>query len=46
MSRIFYIIFRFHAYILRRWVSRIPFHLIRLQFYRLSGLKFGKNALF
>lgn len=44
MSRIFYIIFRFHAYILRRWVSRIPFHLIRLQFYRLSGLKFGKKC--
>ena len=44
MSRIFYIIFRFHAYILRRWVSCIPFHLIRLQVYRLSGLKFGKKC--
>jgi maltose O-acetyltransferase len=44
MSRIFYIIFRFHAYILRRWVSCIPFHFIRLQVYRLSGLKFGKKC--
>jgi acetyltransferase-like isoleucine patch superfamily enzyme len=44
MSRIFYIIFRFYAYILRRWVSRIPFHLIRLQIYRLSGLKFGNKC--
>jgi len=44
MSRIFYIIFRFHAYVLRRWVSRIPFHLIRLQLYRWSGLTAGKKC--
>ena len=44
MSRIFYIIFRFHAYVLRRWVSCIPFHLIRLQIYRWSGLTAGKKC--
>jgi len=44
MSPLFFGLSRFYAYILRRWVSRIPFHLIRLQAYRLSGLKFGKKC--
>jgi acetyltransferase-like isoleucine patch superfamily enzyme len=44
MSPLFFALSRFYAYILRRWVSRTPFHLIRLLVYRLSGLKFGKKC--
>ena len=44
MAKINFIVTRFFAYLLRRWVSCIPFHLIRLQIYRLSGLRVGKNC--
>jgi maltose O-acetyltransferase len=44
MSPVFFALSRFYAYILRQWVSCIPFHFIRLHIYRLSGLKTGKNC--
>lgn len=44
MAKINYFLARFYAYVLRTWLSAIPFHQVRLSIYHLSGLRTGKRC--
>lgn len=43
MNRIYSIFLDFELMMLR-WIGHIPFHLVRLFFYRLSGIKIGQGS--
>lgn len=46
MKRINYIIYSFYLYLINRYITNIPFHFIRLFFFKLLLGKVGKNNSF